>query len=151
MPGPGETEVPPRDAAHGSRLARALAWARQRSLTPLAVGLPCCLDRLQDLLPDAAPGPRQADLLIVAGPVNRKLAPRLLRLHLQMPRPCWVLALGACACGGGPWAAPDLPVPGGVDEILPVDVLVPGCPPDATALACGLELLEARVRAGAGR
>ena len=115
----------------------------RRALRPLVVATTCCEGEL--LAPDAqAWEPRHADLLIVAGPVNRMLAPRLCRLYHQMPEPRRVLALGTCACSGGPWRYPGSPVLAGIQEVLPVDLLVPGCPVTPEILTEALAALEER-------
>jgi NADH-quinone oxidoreductase subunit B len=87
------------------------------------------------------PSPRQADLMIVAGTVTKKMIPQIVRLYNQMPEPKYVLAMGACASGGGPFKE-GYNVVSGVDEFVPVDVYVAGCPPTPQALLNGLITLQ---------
>jgi NADH-quinone oxidoreductase subunit B len=96
--------------------------------------------------------PRQADVMIVAGTINKKMAQAVKTLYDQMPEPKWVIALGNCAISGGPFVFPgQYAVVEGVDKLFPVDVYVPGCPPRPEALIEGIIALEGRLRAnGAG-
>src|SRR5206468_923582 len=91
--------------------------------------------------------PRQADLMIVAGTVNLKMAERVRRLYDLMPEPKFVIAMGACTCGGGPYYKYGYNVVKGVDLVVPVDVYVPGCPPRPEALLEGLMRIQDKVRA----
>jgi len=127
----------------------ALNWARKCSVWPMTFGLACCAIEMMALgaarfdLDRFGAGafratPRQADLMIVAGTVTYKMASRLLRLYNQMPDPKYVIAMGACTVGGGPYCKYGYHVVKGVDLIVPVDVYVPGCPPRPEALLEGL-------------
>jgi len=131
-----------------------LALARKSSLWPLTFGLACCaiemiatymshhdLDRF-GIVP--WPSPRQADVMIVAGTVTKKMAPAVKLLYEQMPNPKWVISMGACATNGGPYTRYDR-VLQGVDKIIPVDVYIPGCPPRPEALMDGFLALQAKI------
>ncbi len=151
-----------------TRLAEYVAWGRKNSLWPMPMGLACCAIELMAMVApryDVARfgaealrfSPRQADLMIVAGTVTKKMAPAVKRIFDQMPEPKWVIAMGACASSGGMFRS--YSVTQGVDEIIPVDVYIPGCPPRPEALIEGImrvqRLLDERARArrpaGAGR
>ncbi|MBC9783387.1 NADH-quinone oxidoreductase subunit B [Heliobacillus mobilis] len=131
-------------------------WARGNSFWPLSSGLACCaIEMMASAGPrfDIArfgyevfrPSVRQADCIIIAGTVTWKMAPALVRLYEQMPEPKWILAMGSCACTGGPFVDSYAVVPG-VDKILPVDVYIPGCPPRPEALIDGFLKLKEKVQ-----
>lgn len=119
-------------------------WGRKNSIWPLGFGLACCAIEMiatsmarWDLARFGAevfrPSPRQADLMIVAGTVTKKMAPQVVRLYNQMPEPKYVIAMGACAISGGPFKE-GYNVLKGIDRYIPVDVHIPGCPPPPEAL-----------------
>jgi NADH-quinone oxidoreductase subunit B len=133
-----------------------LNWAKQASVWPMTFGIACCaiemmaagagrfdLDRFGAGAFRASP--RQADLMIVAGTVTYKMASRIKRLYDQMPEPKYVLAMGACAIGGGPYFEHGYHVVRGVDLVVPVDVYVPGCPPRPESLLEGLMRLQDKI------
>jgi NADH-quinone oxidoreductase subunit B len=138
-------------------LEQAINWARQSSMWPMTFGLACCaiemmavgcsrydIDRFGAGAFRATP--RQADLMIVAGTVTFKMASRVRRLYNQMPDPKYVIAMGACTVGGGPYFKWGYHVVKGVDLVVPVDVYVPGCPPRPEALLEGLMRVQDKVK-----
>jgi NADH-quinone oxidoreductase subunit B len=136
-------------------LDRIYNWGRRSSIWPMMFGLACCaiemictatsrFDFSRFGMEIMRPSPRQADLMIVSGTVTKKMIPQIVRLYNQMPEPKYVLAMGACASGGGPFKE-GYNVVSGVDEYLPVDVYVPGCPPTPQALLHGLIMLQKKI------
>ncbi len=140
-----------------------LDQARARSLWPLTFGLACCAIEMMaagasrfDLDRFGAgvfrPSPRQADVMILAGTISRKMAPTILALWDQMPAPKWAIAMGGCAMSGGPFKYPgQYAIVEGGDELLPIDIYIPGCPPRPEALIQGILQLEELVKSGAYR
>ncbi len=140
-------------------------WGRRNSIWPLQFGLACCAIEMiattmarYDLARFGAevfrPSPRQADLMIVAGTVTKKMAPQVVRLYNQMAEPKYVIAMGACAISGGPFKQ-GYNVLKGIDRFLPVDVHIPGCPPRPEALIHAFmtlqQLITAQELTGANR
>ena len=134
-------------------------WGRKNSVWPLTFGLACCAIEMiattmarYDLARFGAevfrPSPRQADLMIVAGTVTKKMAPQVVRLYNQMPEPKYVIAMGACAISGGPFKQ-GYSVLKGIDRYIPVDVHIPGCPPRPEALIDAFITLQKKIDAQA--
>lgn len=134
-----------------------LSLGRANSLWPLTFGLACCAIEMMaagasrfDLARFGAevfrPSPRQADVMIVAGTINKKMAGAVKTLYDQMPEPKWVIAMGNCAISGGPFVFPgQYAVVEGVGKLFPVDVYIPGCPPRPEALIEGILKLEEKL------
>jgi NADH-quinone oxidoreductase subunit B len=134
---------------------QAINLARTNSMWPMLFGLACCaIEMISGVMPhnDTArfglelmrASPRQSDLMIVAGRVSRKMAPVVRRLYDQMPAPKWVIAMGDCASCGGVFN--NYAIVPGVDEVVPVDVYVAGCPPRPEALIYGILTLHEKIK-----
>jgi NADH-quinone oxidoreductase subunit B len=130
-------------------------WGRRSSVWPMMFGLACCAiemiaaqasryDMARFGMEVMRPTPRQSDLMIVSGTVTKKMVPLIVRLYNQMPEPKYVVAMGACASGGGPFKE-GYNVVAGIDKFLPVDVYIPGCPPTPQALINGLIMLQKKI------
>lgn len=141
---------------HLAPLESLLNVARGYSLWPMLFGLACCaiegLMCIQNARFDLSrfgyevlrPSPRQADVMVVAGTITKKMAPYMVRLYEQMGEPKWVIAVGSCAISGGPFVDSYYVVPG-ADELVPVDVYVPGCPPRPDAVIQAFMMLRDKV------
>jgi NADH-quinone oxidoreductase subunit B len=123
-------------------LEKAINWSRKSSLWPCTFGLACCALEMIDV-EVFRPSPRQADLMIVAGTVTKKMLPVVLRIYEQMANPKWVIAMGACASSGGIFRS--YAVVQGIDQYLPVDMYIPGCPPRPEALIDGILKLHDKI------
>ena len=153
------TEFPIPDEMQGNvaitSLSKIYNWSRRSSMWPLLFGLACCAIEMiataaarYDLsrfgMEVMRARPRQSDLMIVSGTVTKKMVVPIVRLYNQMPEPKYVLAMGACASGGGPFKE-GYNVVSGIDQYIPVDVYVPGCPPTPQALLHGLISLQKKI------
>ncbi len=146
-----ESSLPP---VLTTKLEKLVGWARKNSIWPATFGLACCALEMMvassssyDIARFGAevfrPSPRQSDLMIVAGTVTKKMAAMVERIYQQMPEPKWVIAYGTCACSGGIFNVYNTVQ--GVDQFLPVDVYVPGCPPRPEALLAAIIKLQDKI------
>jgi NADH-quinone oxidoreductase subunit B len=140
-----------------STLHRGVNWARTNSMFPASFGLACCAIEMMgtgaahnDLarfgMEVFRASPRQADLMVVSGRVSQKMAPVLRQVYDQMPEPKWVISMGACASTGGMFN--NYAIVQGVDQIVPVDIYVPGCPPGPQSLMHGILTLHEKIMKG---
>jgi len=155
------SDVDPSDplarTAYTTKLQAFINWGRKNSLWPMPMGLACCaIEMMAAVAPryDMARfgaealrfSPRQADMMIVSGTVTKKMAVAVKKIYDQMPNPKWVIAMGACASSGGMYRS--YAVVQGVDEILPVDIYLSGCPPRPESLIEGLLEIQRKITRG---
>jgi NADH-quinone oxidoreductase subunit B len=155
-----DQDVPPelQDSILTTTVDNAINWARKNSIWPMTFGLACCAIEMMAM---SAPrfdisrfgaevfrgSPRQSDLMIIAGRVSQKMAPVVRKLYQQMPEPRWVISMGACATSTGVFSNYAL-VP--VNQVIPVDVYVPGCPPRPEQLIYSILLLQKKIQGETG-
>jgi len=160
LPGESRREIPGDELSRSfltTKLDAMVGWARGNSLWPLPFGTACCAIEFMSMVSSHYDisrfgaevvrfSPRQADLLIVAGTIVDKMGPVLKKIYDQMPEPKYVVAMGACATSGGFYRV--YHVMQGIDEIIPVDIWVPGCPPTPEGLIYGILKLKEKIERG---